>query len=420
MDNELKTSYKAWFIWTLCALFYFYEFLLQVSPNVMASDLMVSFEGMNGRTLGLLGSIYFWVYASIQIPVGLLTDKYGPRKLLTIATLMCAVSCYLFANTHQLYAAFIARGLIGLGSAFAIVGCMKIITNWFKPRMFALVIGLTVTIGAIGAISGEAGLAHYVDHFGWRSSMGQLGILGVVFSILIATFVRDCPEGHSEEHSVRELGLKIGLKQVIQNKQNWLTALYAGLMYAPTLAFAALWGGQFFQHTYHYTRAEAGTLISYIFIGWAIGSPVLGIISDSMSKRKPIMILSALSALVLMIIMLYLPDLSKTQLTLIMLSYGFLYSGFLLGFSIVKEINSLKISGTALGFMNTLNSLGGAILQPIIGDLLDKHWDGTLLHGAPYYSTSNFQYALMILPAALGVALLITPFIKETHCEQVE
>lgn len=422
MKDSKTSPCKAWFIWSLCACFYFYEFLLQVSPSVMATDLMASFDGMTASTLGLLGSIYFWVYALIQIPVGLLVDKIGPRKLLSAAALMCSLSCYLFSHTHVLWAAFISRGMIGLGSAFAIIGCMKIITNWFKPNMFALVIGLTVTIGALGAISGESALAYYVQDFGWRTSMEHLGIIGIVLSILIGYFVRDYPEGHShtQDNGTQELALMNGLKRVVNKKQNWLTALYAGLMYAPTLAFAALWGGPYLMQAFHLTRTDAGNIISFIFIGWAIGSPVIGYLSDKMQLRKPLMLASALLALILMSILIYMPGLSVGQLKAVAFCYGLLYSGFLLAFSVVKEINPLIISGTALGFMNTVNSLGGAILQPIIGHLLDKVWDGTLHNGTPHYSLQNYHFALMSLVGVLLLAVICIPFIKETHCKQID
>lgn len=386
----------------------------------MATDLMASFHGMTAKTLGLLGSIYFWVYALIQIPVGLMVDRYGPRILLTGATLMCALSCYLFSHTHALWAAFISRGMIGLGSAFAIVGTMKIITNWFKPQMFALVIGLTVTIGALGAITGESGLAQYVQAFGWRMSMEHLGIIGIVLSLLIGYFVRDYPD-HVEHHEISESGVSLqeGLQMVIRNKQNWFTALYAGLMYAPTLAFAALWGGPYLMQAFHMSRTDAGNIIAFIFIGWAIGSPLIGIISDRMQLRKPLMLVSAVLALGLMAAMLYIPGWTVANLKAIAFFYGLLYSGFLLAFSVVKEINPLMISGTALGFMNTVNSLGGAIFQPIIGHLLDHVWDGKMVHDTPVYTLGNYQFALFSLVLVLLFAVVILPFIKETHCKQV-
>ena len=412
-------SFRAWSVWGLCALFYFYELLIQVSPSVIATDLMASFPGMTAGTLGLLGSVYFWTYSSIQLPVGFLIDKMGVRKLLTFATFFCSISCYLFAHTHLVWALLLARAIIGFGSAFAIIGCAKIITTWFPPSLFALVFGLTVTIGSLGAILGESALAYTVEQFGWRDSMAYLGLTGIILTILIAIFVRDYAENNpAPKQNSTISGLYDGLKNVTSKTHNWLVAIYAGLMFTPTLAFAALWGGPYFMQAYHLPRTDAANILALIFVGWAIGSPLLGRLSDKIQRRKPIMIFSSVAALILMSLMIYAHDLNLWQLQSLAFAYGFSYSGFLLAFSVSKETNSLAISATTFGFMNMLNNLGGAALQPIIGLILDKTWDGTLVNNTPLYSLENYHVALSIIPIVLAASIGVIPFIRETYCRQ--
>lgn len=198
-----KSLIKPWIIWGLACVFYFYEFLLQVSPSVMSSELMRDFS-VTSHTLGILTGSYFYSYAFMQLPGGVLMDYFGPRRLLTIATAICAISTISFGMTNSFLMACIARFMIGLGSAFAAVGAMKFASNWFKPEKFALLTGLMVTIGMLGAIGGEAPLALFIDSFGWRESMKIMGIVGIIIAVLIFVITRDNPEGYKSNKKSEE------------------------------------------------------------------------------------------------------------------------------------------------------------------------------------------------------------------------
>lgn len=279
--------YFPWLIWGLATLFYAYEFFLQVSPSVMVPDLMAAFK-VNAATLGNLAALYFYAYAIMQIPAGIFLDTFGPRKLLTVAVATCICGVLLFASAHSLWHAQIGRLLIGFGSSFATIGSFKLASSWFSPNRFAFISGLTVMIGMLGAIFGGAPLAILVDHVGWRASLVLFGIIGIVLCALIWLIVRDCPMSATTSTStikktnqyLQQDKLISSLSSIFKKKQNWLTAIYGGLIFAPTSAFAALWGVPYLMADHHLSNPIAASAISMIFLGWAFGSPFWGWFSD--------------------------------------------------------------------------------------------------------------------------------------------
>lgn len=418
-DNDsLFANPLAWVMWFLGALFYFYEFLLQVSPSVMVSELMRSFD-VTAIHIGYFAAIYFWTYAPMQIIVGILLDKFGPHRLLTAATGACALGTLMFAITTHFYITLIGRALIGLGSAFAIVGCMKIISNWFPPKRFALMLGLVLTIGMMGAMAGQAPLKLMMEHFGdWRHCMYILAGSGIGLMLIMLLVLRDRPdqeltEDHPPHH--HEPGVLEALKIILSNKQSWLAAIYGGLMFAPTSVLASFAGVKFISSAYGISDVEASSITILMFVGWAIGSPAVGWFADSIHRRLPSMYIGTTIAFLLMCAILYLP-LSKFMLASALFGFGFFSSGFLSAFAIIKEINPEKYDATALGFMNMVNMLGGATLPPLIGYILDMHASGDKINGEPIYALGDYQTALTVLPLIILVSFFFIPFIRETFC----
>lgn len=414
-----KQQAFAWMVWGLAVSFYFYEFLLQVSPGVMVPDLMRDFK-VNATQLGNLSAVYFYVYAGMQIPVGMLLDRFGPRRLLTFAAIACALGSFIFASAPFLTVACIGRMLTGLGSAFAAISCLKLAANWFPLNRFALLTGLTVMVGMLGAINGQAPLAMLIDALAWRNSMFVLGIAGLVLTFFIYFVVRDTPlqtsPSHTEMHDKQQLWQ--GLKYIFSSKQTWLTSLYGGLMFAPTTAFAGLWGVPFLMSTHHISRPVAAGMISFVFIGWVIGSPLWGWLSDRWQRRKLPLVISSIGTLLTLTTVIYLNHLPLFIVNALLLGFGFFSGSFLPAFSIIKEINPPPYNATALGFMNTLNMTGGALAQPLIGYILDLNWDGGLENGARVYQMADYHLALLLVPIMLVLALLLLPFIKETYANK--
>ncbi len=415
-----KVSVRGIIIWSLVAIFYFYENVLQVSPAIMVPELMASFH-ITAKELGHLAAFYFYAYASMQVPVGVLIDRFGPRKLATVAILACAVGSYVFSHADQLGIAEIGRTLIGFGSAFAVVSCMKLAANWFPSDRFTFLTGLMVTIGFSGAVAGETPLALLVNHIGWRSTLFWMGHIGLALTVLTWLIVRDAPKNSPKiSNGTHFSDIWKGLKFISKNRQTWLVMLYGGLIFAPTSIFGALWGVPFLMRAHHLSRPEAATMISAFYMGWVIAGPAAGLASDLMKRRKPLMWLSAVGTFCTMLALLYLPFHTHALLTGLSFSFGIFSTGFLPSFSIIREISPREATGTAIGLMNMCNMIGGALGQPLVGYFLDKQWDGAVEHGARIYSLNAYHVALAAIPVMIGMAIIIMPFIQETYCEPAE
>ena len=415
-----KHSFLPWIVWGLGCLFYFYENLIQVSPSVMSNELMRDFS-VTSHTLGILSGIYFYSYAIMQLPGGVMIDYFGPKRLLIIAVSVCALSTIAFAMTSSFYMACLARLMIGFGSAFAVVGTMKLATNWFPPARFAFLTGVMVTIGMMGSIGGEAPLALMVDNFGWRESLVILGIVGLVLAVVIYAVISDMPRVMPTHVAVphEEEQVLTNLAALMKNKQLWLVALYGGLMYMSTPVFCGLWGVPFLMLKMSMTKTVAANTISLVFVGWVIASPLWGIFSNRIGRRKTPMYIASIGCLISSVYFIYAPMTGYFSLQLSLFAFGIFSSAFLPAFSVATELCNRRYVATGLSFMNMMNMVGIALVQPAIGFLLDNAWSGEIANNVRVYSLSAYQSSLIILPLAILSALIILPFIRETYCVSV-
>lgn len=414
--NKPISKIFPWIVWGITAIFFFYTFSLQVSPGVMVHDLMRSFS-VNATAISNFAAIYFLIYAVMQIPIGILFDRWNARWLLTLAAALCGIGCVIFGTAHSFGTVIFARALIGLGSSFAVVGSFNVAAQWFSPKRFAAITGLTVTIGMLGAMSGETPLALMINHFGWRAIMNIYAVIGIILSILVWLIVRNST---SQKHHHSKISILSGLKYILKSKQSWLAALYGGFLYAPTPIFGALWGVPFLMHVHHLSKPLAAGIVSSVFFGWMVGSPFFGWLSDFLGRRKPPMIIGAIGGLITLTSVIYIQHLSNFTLAALLFAFGFLSSGFILAFSVVKEINPLQYAATSIGFTNMLNMVWCATLQPAVGIILDLLWQGNMKQNVRIYDIANYHLSLSILPLLLVCAVVLSPFIRETFCRSVD
>ena len=185
-------AFYPWLILLLAAGFFFAEYFARVAPSVMVPDLMSSFK-VNALSLGALSAFFYYAYVAMQLPVGTLMDRYGPRRLLSAMAGICGIACLLFAKTHSLWIADLARFLMGFSAAFAFVGALKIARTWFSPKRFGFLAGLTQALGMVGAAVGEGPVAVLVSNFGWRHSMEMIGLVLLLLAVLICLQAYDSP-----------------------------------------------------------------------------------------------------------------------------------------------------------------------------------------------------------------------------------
>lgn len=419
--TEQKSLFKLiypWLVFLLASSFLFYKYLLQVSPSVMAYELMATFN-LSAASLGNLVAFYFYAYLCMQLPVGLLLDHFSPKRMVAAAIAVCAVGAILFAKAEVVDVADLGRLLIGIGGAFSAVGTMKLITLWFPPHRFALVSGLMMTLGMLGAVGGDAPLAHLVEEIGWRSTSMYCGFAGFILALCVWFFIMDRKAEYTPEKPKSDSFL-LDLIAIIKNKQSWLISIYSGLAFAPISAFAGLWGIPFLVQASHLPRTEVAGLVSLTFIGFAIGSPFAGWFSDRIQRRKPIMITGTSIGLLCLSTLIYLPKLSNIEIGVLLFCFGFFTSFFFVSFAHMREISDPHASATSIGFINMFNAIGGALSEPLVGKLLDLGWNHEMRLGARVFSIPDYHHALTALPAAMLIALILQFFIKETFCESLK
>tara|TARA_R110002110_G_scaffold65206_4_gene180046 strand:- start:131024 stop:132283 length:1260 start_codon:yes stop_codon:yes gene_type:complete len=399
----------------VAAFFYLYEFLLRVSPNVLEKELFQAF-GMDARAFGVFTSCYYWSYAALQLPVGAWTDKYGPRRLLTFAVLLCAGSTYLLAMTESFFLSCVCRFLIGAGSAFAFISCLKIINIWFDAKWFPFLTGMTLAIGTLGAAVGGQPLSLALHFYDWRSLLNIISGVGLVLGILSWLLVKDKNPIKKEQHSSNKRPKFFRcLLDVIKHPQNWLVGLYAFFVTAPTDAFGGAWGVKFLTDVHGISRNDASTAaVTMTFIGMAIGSPLLGWMSGRLNSRKWPMLLSSISAAIFLTLIIYLPTLNGLGASLLFFCFG-ASATYVLAFVMIRRLTASIYVATAVGFVNMMSMIGSSLLTYIIGWFLDVMRAGAVSElGIPLYSINAFHISLVVLPVFYTVsAFLVVPFIRD-------
>ncbi|MDH3474358.1 MAG: MFS transporter [Rhodospirillales bacterium] len=400
-------AWLPWFTWGLGALLFCYGFFQRVAPSVMIDHLMRDLA-VGGAVLGNLSAFYFYAYASLQIPVGLMVDRWGPRRLLTGGALLCGLGSLLFALAQDIALAYLGRLLIGAGAGFGFVSTLKLATSWFPPQRFAQISGFTLMLGMLGGIGGQAPLAVLVEVSGWRGTLFWAAAFAVLLAALIWLLVRDRPPDAPLEDGAETRGtaLLAGLAAVARAPRNWILALVCAAMTAPMLAFAGLWGVAWLMQTKGLARPEAAGTASLMLLGWAIGGPLLGTLSDRLRRRKGPLLGGGALGLACLAAILYLPGLPLAVLWVLFLLNGIGLGAMVIGFAAAREGNPPSVIGVAYAFVNTAVVATGAVFQPLVGALLDLAWDGSLVEGARIYSPLAYRIALSSLVAFLALGLL--------------
>lgn len=398
--------------WLTGALFFFYAWVVRVAPSVMIEELMRDFA-VGAAAIGNLSAFYFYGYAGMQIPIGMMMDRFGPRHLMTAAAGVCALGCILFAMSTAFWGVAAGRFLIGASAAFSLVGAMAVAGQWFPARRFALLSGLAMMMGMAGGVFGQAPLRLVVERYDWRTAMMITAVGGLLIAVAAWTSVRDRHRGSGGVGQV--FG---GLGHVLRNPQTWLIAV-AGLgTTGPLLGFAGLWGVPYLEATHGIDRTAAAAVTSTLFIGWGVGAPLFGWFSDRIGRRRLPFIIGVVLCAAAMAALVHVPGLSLPAVSALCFLCGFGGSSQIVGFAAVREHNAASLSGTAIGFVNGMVTGAGALYQPLLGWLLDLAWGGQMEAGARIYDPSAYRFAFNAIVAGAVIGLLCTLAMRETHCRQ--
>ncbi|PJE08818.1 MAG: MFS transporter [Legionella sp.] len=408
----------AWVVWGLAAAFYFSDYLARVAPGVMHRSLQMDF-GINEAGFGILTASFYIPYILMQIPVGLTVDRLSIRAILTVMSLITALGCCVFGLADGLMMASVGRMLIGFSAAFAFVSSLRLATSWFPPAMLGLLAGLTQALGMLGAAAGEAPVSFLVANVGWRHSMLIIAFLFIALAGLLYQFVQDAPGTKRREiHFEKSISILASLKIILSHRQTWLNALYAGFLFGPTAVIGEAIGPAYLQYGRGLSAHAAAFATGLIFIGWGISGPISGWISDKIGRRKPIMIFSALCGVILTSIYVFYPGIDKTSAYILFFIFGLTNTGVAIAYAVSTEIHEGNVIGTAIAFTNMISIFVGALMQPLVGYLVDSV-SGARAYNVETLVLSDFQAGLKILPLCSLVALFLAFTVKETYCKPI-
>ncbi|MCF6767832.1 MFS transporter [Thiotrichales bacterium 19S11-10] len=412
-DNR---SLYPWFIWSLGATFFFIEYFLRVAPSVIHQQLMAEFN-IDAFLLGGLSASFYYAYILMQLPVGVVTDRFGPRRMLIFNSALCAVSCILFAFAPNVWVAIAARFLMGFSAAFAFVGTLKLCINWFDIKTFALLAGLTQASGMVGAAVGDAPMRLLFDVLSWRVSMLVFAGILLVLSVVMFFSLRNHPRSHFQQAEVlaaRQASIFEHLKRTFSYPQLWLNCLFIGLLYGPTAMFAENWGVSYTQAFHNFNTEKAAFLVGLIFVGLAIGCPLAGALADRLKSRVKVMRYSAICCLIMMLVIIYVPAIPFWLLVVCYFGYGICNSGLVPSYTVSAELVPGSLSATALGITNMASVFIGMLLVHLVGWGLESFWLGKEIDGVPVYSAFAYQQSLIVIPFMFIACIILSFFIKET------
>lgn len=411
---------RAWLIWAIAAGFYAYGFFHRVAPSVIVDDLMLAFA-LDATLMGALSASYFYTYAVLQVPLGVLIDRFGPRVMLTVGASTAALGGVLFATATGHWPAMIARALIGGGVAVGYIGTLKLVGAWFPLQRFGLLAGLTLAAGTAGAIGAQVPLAAVVDAFGWRRTLFAVGLAGIGLAILVVLVVRDRPSERAEPAAVAPANAAVdrpataaapmaaGLAAILARPETWLLVIVTGLTGAPILAFAGLWGVPYFVQVHGLERTAAATLTSLMLVAWAVGGPALGALADRVASRARLILVVATANCLLWLPFAVYPTLPLTLALPLMLALGLGGGAMIIAFAITRGIFGAAASGRAFGIVNTAVLLFGAAAQTVFGIILDWYWSDEMVDGNRVYDAAAYAAGFVVfsLTAATVVAASI-------------
>ncbi len=423
----LTFSIAKWSIFSILILTYILVYFHRMAPGVVSEYLMGAFK-ISGTQLGTLSAIYFFVYACMQIPSGVIADTLGIRISIVSGNLVAGVGSIVFGMAGSFEMACVGRFLVGLGVSVVFISIMKSNSIWFSARVFGVMSGLTLLIGNLGSVLAAGPLAALLTIFAWRTVFIGIGILSLILAILGFLFVRNRPEElgfvapntHEETQSgaldtnwLKNLGSVVSILRLWPGF--WVQFGMIGGLYS----FMGLWGVPYLRDVHGLDRAYAANHMTTMLLCFAVGALFFGWFSDRIGRRKPILITCVLGYTCSWLVLIYAPWAPGVSGFFLFGVMGFAGSGFVLTFAAAKEIIHPNLSGMAVSVVNTGCFIGTALMQPLFGYIADLSWDGTIENGIRIYSQTDYYHGFIVMLIFAAIAVIGSFRLRETYCQNI-
>ncbi len=402
MSKGVKAAGVAWLI---TAVYYFYQYTLRSAPAVMMPQLSEAF-GLSAMGVASMVGLFYWGYSPFSLVAGVAMDRLGPRRVVPLGAAAVGIGALLFASGSGGLAS-VGRVLQGAGGVFALIGAVYVATRSFPASMAATLIGATQMFGMAGGSAGQFVVGPVIgagvpwDRFWLFMGVAGLGIGGLLFYLIPAT-EKSAADGDWLRSAARAMSI------VFRNPQSILCGLIAGLLFIPTTIFDMIWGVRYLQEAHGFEYASAVMRSAAVPLGWMIGCPLLGLVSDRLGRRKPVIAVAGLVLLGCLAWILYGPAGLLPPYFLAVMA-GIASGAAMLPYTVIKEANPPQYSGTATGVVNFLNFTFSALLGPVFGGILKR-----VSGGAASMTLEHYQTTFEPLLYGVGLAVVLVLLLKET------
>ena len=393
--------------WLLVAVYYFYQYALRSAPSVMIPQLTEAFS-VNALGVSAMVGMFYYGYSPFSLVAGAAIDRFGARCSIPIGAALVGVGALLF-GTGNVAAANAGRFMQGAGGVFALVGAVYLITKNFPASLAASFIGATQMFGMAGGSAGQFLVGPIIKGgLPWGQFWIYSGILGLVIAASLLVFLPKEDRGSAARGAGGLASVLGSLKAVFLNPQSILCGLIAGLLFIPTTIFGMTWGVRYLQEARGRAYDAAVMLAATVPLGWMVGCPLLGFLSDRLGRRKPV-ILGGTVVLLGMLAWVLFGDPAIFRGPVVGILMGIASGAAMLPYSVIKEVNPPQLGGSATGVINFINFTFSALLGPVFGSRLVR-----VSEGSETMSLEHYQAGFKPLLYGVALALVLTCFLKET------
>jgi len=417
-NDKIGAQFLPWVVCFSASLFFFYEFIQGNMFASIADDIMQDFH-IQADKMAYLSSIYYVANMVFLFIAGMVLDRFSTKKTILVAMLLCVVSTFILAQSQSFYLALACRFITGIGSAFCFLGPIRLASRWFPPQRMALVTGSIITLAMTGGMIAQYPLTKLVAQVGWRDALMEVAWLGTAILVFMYFGIVDKLKNSTHYKVVQKNNLLSTAKKIYLNPQTLRAALYTSLMNMAIAVYGAMMGSLYLVQKMGISKEDAAVVNSMLFLGAIIGGPLIGWCSDKLGVRVLPMKVGVLASLVTMLAVLLVP-VSLPIMKILFFLLGFFTAAQIISYALVAESSSPAVTATAVSVVSILTQGGYVVYQNLFSLLLVKHGGVQIIKGIPVYSLGDYQYAALIFPFGLIIALLALLGLKETHCRQIE